>query len=53
MTDLSQNPKYLQLGALGWASSTGADNSRAPLSARLVDVLVFDQILTQEEFGLL
>ena len=48
-TDMSDNPEYLQLGALGWSSDTGDIARRDALDGTMSDVQVFDEILIQDQ----
>ena len=39
------NQEFLQIGGLGWASKTGADDFRYPFDGKISDVQIYDQVL--------
>ena len=47
------NQEYLQIGGLGWASKTGADDFRHPFDGRISDVEIYDQALEAPQVELL
>ena len=51
--DLSLNPEFVQLGALGWASDSGDDSFRDPFEGTLTDVRVYDEVLTSDQLLLI
>ncbi|MEM6487072.1 MAG: tandem-95 repeat protein [Pseudomonadota bacterium] len=47
--DWSDNNEWLQVGANGWGSATGAANFTAPLDGQIADVEIYDQVLELSE----
>jgi hypothetical protein len=47
------SPEYIQIGALGWNSATGADDHRHVLDGEIRDLAIYDDILGDTEIAAL